>query len=126
MESKKMQWTPKKSEVTYDLFWFTVKFVNGKYIVEQHPDQPDRSSKARDSLLVLTDVEQTFGVSLNITWLSGKPGPNTPERRQGLLAVMEHLHGKMDDDAREKLKHYFIGIGHVDGGKADFNIQTKE
>jgi hypothetical protein len=123
MKPKKMKWTPKKREVTYDLFWFTVKFVNGKYIVEQQPERPDRSSEARDSLLVLTDEDQTFGFSINITWLSGKPAPNTPERNKGLLAVMEHVHSFLDEETREKLKHYFVGIGHVKGGKADFHIE---
>ena len=121
-----MKWTPKKNNVTYDLFWFTHKIIDGEHIIEQHPQRPDRSSKARDSLLVLTDAEETFGFSLNITWLSGKPGPDTPERRKGLLAVLDHMHSRLDGETREKLKHYFIGIGHVDGGKADFDIQIEE
>lgn len=111
----KRTWRPVKKEVTYEIFWFTLNKTKDGYVIEGHGEEPPQSSKERDSVLVMSNESQSFGFALHITWLSGKPAPNTPERTRGLLKVLEHVHSLLPEDQRESLKDLMIGLAHAPG-----------
>lgn len=107
MKHQPIRWTPPQAEKTYTLYHFTIKKVEGKYVVEQVPDRPTDISRDNDSLLAL----EPTNFALNITWLDGKPAPNSRERNQGLIAILQDL---CDILGRPDLITLF-GIGHAYG-----------
>lgn len=120
----KRTWKPvMKKQMLHEVFWFTLNKTKDGYVVEGHSEQPKQSSEVRDSVLVITNEDQTFGFALHITWLAGKPAPNTPERTKGLLKVLAHVHDLLPEDQRENVKNLMVGLGHAPGAIATI---TKE
>lgn len=118
---KRMKWTPPKSEMHFDeLFYFTVNLTDdGAVVVQQVEDRPDSVSDELDSILMIHyGKDGEHGIALNITWVNGKPAPETFERHQGLLAVMQDIHAKLPQEAQVELGRMAYGLGHAWGAHA--------
>ncbi|GAB4528680.1 MAG: hypothetical protein OHK0046_47850 [Anaerolineae bacterium] len=98
---------PQKAE--YTVYYFSLRKEGEGFVVEAHPEAHPEATNDNVSLLVLDQV----GAALQITWLSGKPAPETDERNHGLLAILSLLTDKTDGIA--------WGIGHAHSAKAHFD-----
>lgn len=105
-------WKPPHKEKTYELFYYTVSLIDGQYEVNQVPDRPINVSADNDSVFIV----EPSPFAINITWLSGKPQPDTEQRRNGLVAVMQDL---ADISGHPEILNQF-GIGHLQGAKATY------
>lgn len=111
---KRIKWRPPSLKVDYDLFYFTVEANDrGGFNVEPVSDRPAEYPEHQDSMLIIDQAK--FAIS--ITWLSGKPAPDTDQRNLGLIAVMKFLSNLV---GRPDLMH-MIGVGHVWGAKVELH-----
>ncbi len=92
----------------YQLFYFTVDLASdGHFVVEQQDDQPAQSSDENTSSFIL------FDFMFQLTWLCGKPAPNSETRRQGILAVYSEILDRMTPESRAAAMNLQFGIGHI-------------
>jgi len=113
MKRQTVKWKPPSSEKEYELFYYTVSLTDdGKLIVNQVPERPN-VSEVLDSILIVDRAD----FALNITWLAGKPAPESVARHNGIVAVMQDL---ADISGHPEILDMF-GIGHLHGAKADIH-----
>lgn len=114
MPYKSVKFKPPHLDKEYDLFYYTISLTNdGKPVVNQVPEQPADVHPDWDSVLVI----EPSPFAINITWLTGKPAPETDARNKGLIAVMQDL---ADISGHPEILEMF-GIGHLYKGKAEIH-----
>lgn len=114
MPYKSVKFIPPHRDKEYKLFYYTVSLTSdGKPVVNQVPERPANISSDLDSILLMEP--STF--ALNITWLTGKPAPETEARNKGLIAVMQDL---ADISGHPEIMNGF-GLGHLHKAKADIH-----
>lgn len=92
----------------YQLFFYTVDIAqDGYFVVEQQPDTPTEATEANVSSFVL------FDFMFHLTWICGKPVPNSETRRQGILAVYDDILNRMPPESRAAALKLQFGIGHI-------------
>ncbi len=122
------KWTPPKRKMKFDrVFYFTVSLVDdGPPVVRQVGDRPAEIDPDQDSILTLVDPAMEGGIAMNITWLNGKPAPESDQRNRGLLAVLNHIHSRLPEDLRLIVAKMSYGLGHAWGGQAQIHEQEGE
>ena len=92
----------------YQLFFFTVDLAaDGHFVVEQQLDTPPESTDANTSSFIL------FDFMFRLTWICGKPAPNSETRRQGILAVYNDVLNRLPPESRAAALRLEFGIGHI-------------
>ena len=113
------RWKP-APEVHAKVLFFTITLAaDGAIKVHQIPGQLESASEEDMSLLML-HLSSKDAIGLHLTWLTGKPEPESPLRRKGLLAVVQHIHTLLPPDLQQALEGQF-GIGHAYGAKVEWD-----
>lgn len=108
----KLKYTPKGGK--QPLVFYTVAFINGQPKATLVPAPPENSIDDNSSILSLDQ----WGISVHITWITGKPEPETEDRHNGIMAVMEDIHHIVYPD--KVMEPHEYGIGHAYGATVEF------
>lgn len=112
---KQIRWRP-APKVHARAYFFTVNVADdGAIVVQQIAEEVATSNPQNESLMML-HFSETEAVALHLTWLNGKPAPNTAMRTRGLLAVYGELQRLVPE-----LQNSTIGIGHADGAEVEWD-----
>lgn len=108
------------------LFHYTLKWADDKYVAQYVSELPAASIEENSSVLMIAGGEESQGgitgdmqFGIHITWLSGKPEPNTEKRNLGLMAVFNNAYLHLPLKVRKKLKKMQIALGHLPGAIAE-------
>jgi len=117
----KLHWKPPVKKATFPIFYFIVWLLDGqeKVTVDQVADMPPESTDDNSSVLLFQfDLTGEHGVGIHITWYPYKPVPDSPARREGLLAVLKDIIDRLPEESKPFFKNQMIAIGHASGAKA--------
>jgi hypothetical protein len=115
----KMHYKPAR-KVHADVIFFTVTIADdGAIVVQKIPDVHEDSSEDKESLFML-HFSPEHAIALHLFWVNGKPAPESPLRRAGLMAVIRYIHSIVPPDVQKYLEGQF-GIGHAYSAKAEWD-----